>query len=115
MASYFLESVSDTDLSDIPYSFDGLDIDDVVGNMALSNPPKRKTVSRSVISDSGDEAMADVSDMEEYHSLKKPRLPHIYSKFEEVPIEVRPDSLPRTHCLTPPDPRCNCGPSSGRS
>ena len=90
MASHIVNLLFDTDLSDPPSDFDGMDIDidDGLEDMALTTPMKRKVVSRSVISD--DESMSDASDFEEYRSPRKKarEAPEVYSKFEEIPTEV---------------------------
>ncbi|KAJ9606251.1 hypothetical protein H2200_009212 [Cladophialophora chaetospira] len=85
-------SDSETNLSDPPDDFDDMDLDMEEDNMGSTqiSPLKRKAISRSIIFDEDDESIDDLSDVEIYRPVpKRARLvPHINSKFEEVPTEV---------------------------
>lgn len=89
-------SDSDAKLSDPPEDFDNMDVDvdEDFKSMALISPFKRKAISRSVISDD-DESVSDFSDLEisESPAKKAKWEPHINSKFEDVPTEVRASSV----------------------
>ncbi|EXJ59307.1 uncharacterized protein A1O5_12188 [Cladophialophora psammophila CBS 110553] len=94
MAFNSLVDASDTVLSDPPTELDDMDfeIEQNFDKMTLAWPLpreglKRKSISRSIISD---DSMSDTTGVEDNWSLsKKPRLSlHVHSKFESVPTEI---------------------------